>query len=163
MVSFLIQNRMATKEQLEILKLAGVVPTTVAKCELITKSNAERLVAAFLNRQEQLCEESRAQLDHIQIAHECFGGCSGLLYYTLPATGACIECLGCGAVFTTEDFCRHSHSDASKSCHWGFDSSNWYFYLHPVDGNTQSSQTSNVRDEQIWTLFVENSLRQTGR
>ncbi|KAI1699037.1 SKI/SNO/DAC family domain-containing protein [Ditylenchus destructor] len=38
----------ASGEQLQVLKLAGVIPSSAPKCELITKSNAERLMAVFL-------------------------------------------------------------------------------------------------------------------
>ncbi|KAI1706459.1 c-SKI smad4 binding domain-containing protein [Ditylenchus destructor] len=52
--------------------------------------------------------------------------------YNSLSPDPCIECSNCKKLFIPESFCRHSHVDLSskKQSHWGFDSSNWPFYLH---------------------------------
>ncbi|KAI1699045.1 SKI/SNO/DAC family domain-containing protein [Ditylenchus destructor] len=133
MIKLQIQNMHASGEQLQVLKLAGVIPSSAPKCELITKSNAERLMAVFLvdGTAPPLTDEAKEGIEFIYIAHDCFGGCSGKLYNSLSPQ-PCIECSNCKKLFIPESFCRHSHVDLSskKQSHWGFDSSNWPFYLH---------------------------------
>ncbi|KAI1697250.1 c-SKI smad4 binding domain-containing protein [Ditylenchus destructor] len=79
-----------------------------------TKSNAERLMAVFLvdGTAPPLTDEAE---EGIEFIHE---SCT-------------ILCLPSRALIP-ESFCRHSHVDLSskKQSHWGFDSSNWPFYLH---------------------------------
>lgn len=47
-----ITNMQASIEQLDILKKCQAIPLNSAKCDLITKSNAERLVSMFINIQQ---------------------------------------------------------------------------------------------------------------
>ena len=41
----------------------------------------------------------------------------------------CVECLQCEGLFSPQKFVCHSHSPENRTCHWGFDSSNWLTYL----------------------------------
>lgn len=144
----------------------------------------------------------------LQVAHDCFGGCTGRLFATLES-GACIECSACAALFTPEHFCRHTHrrqsyappaaaaastspvfsaagtnhtrgdgggaaacgspsETAAALCHWGFDASNWAFYLHVDDDgsdgdeNCESATGGRSRgddgeaDERRFIRFLEN-------
>ena len=47
----------------------------------------------------------------------------------------CVECLQCEGLFSPQKFVCHSHSPENRTCHWGFDSSNWLTYLQ-VDSFT---------------------------
>lgn len=64
-----ITNMQANKEQLQILKLAGALPSSEVNCELITKSNAERLAAQFLVHNNILLDEATKKESFIQV---CF-------------------------------------------------------------------------------------------
>uniref|UniRef100_A0A915E7J7 C-SKI SMAD4-binding domain-containing protein n=1 Tax=Ditylenchus dipsaci TaxID=166011 RepID=A0A915E7J7_9BILA len=149
-----IVNIMASKEQLQVLKFSGIIPTTAAKCDLITKSNAERLIASCLSTgtAAPILDETKEDMESIQIAHDCFGGCSGRLFNAL-SPGPCIECSDCKNLFIPESFCRHSHSETAKKlmCHWGFDSSNWPYYLH-LDNSLEVRNNA----EENFLNFVQN-------
>lgn len=154
-----ITNMTAPSEQLQILKLYGIIPTTEPKCELITKSNAERLIAALIFKgAAPLTEELRPTLEHFEIAHDCFGGCSGLVYPSLSPE-ACIECSNCRFLFKPDAFCRHSHSSEKNLCHWGFDSSNWPFYIYLPDASTLANNSSLAQtEEERLQRFVQSYL-----
>lgn len=62
-----ITNMQASKEQLQILKLAGALPSNEVNCELITKSNAERLAAQFLIDNNILLEEAKKNESFIRV------------------------------------------------------------------------------------------------
>ncbi|VDK67820.1 unnamed protein product [Gongylonema pulchrum] len=126
-----IHISVASRQQLDILKMAGVMPLSADSCGLVTKSDAERLVAKLLPQTSGPLRNGMSREGAVTVFHECFGGCSGLL---LPALspGECIECEQCKCVFSGEKFVSHSHStnEVRGVCHWGFDSSNWRCYLH---------------------------------
>ncbi|XP_012282759.1 ski oncogene isoform X2 [Orussus abietinus] len=142
-----------TRDQLEELKLSGILPRNAPSCGLITQTDAERLVSALLLRTEP-CEpvviQERGDSDAIEkkirakkedeeesvtrfkVYHECFGKCKGMFDADLFGTedSACIECLECGCRFSPQRFVRHAHrSLENRTCHWGFDSANWRSYL----------------------------------
>ncbi|VDO39922.1 unnamed protein product, partial [Onchocerca flexuosa] len=129
-----IHISVASQQQLDTLKLAGVMPMTADSCGLVTKSDAERLVAKLLPQ----CSGYRLTTDiasygadTIPVMHDCFDGCTGTLIPSLDSDEQ-IECTQCKLLFTGEKFVSHSHSirQIHRICHWGFDSSNWRHYLH---------------------------------
>ncbi|XP_053431924.1 ski oncogene isoform X2 [Nycticebus coucang] len=132
-----------TADQLEILKVMGILPFSAPSCGLITKTDAERLcnallyggaypppckkeLAASLARGLELSERS------VRVYHECFGKCKGLLVpelYSSPSA-ACIQCLDCRLMYPPHKFVVHSHKALeNRTCHWGFDSANWRAYI----------------------------------
>jgi len=137
-------------EQLEVLKIAGILPASAPNCGLITKSDAERLCNYLLRRpnlvyygqQSASGRQSRPPRQRpmlspgpsvIPVAHECFGRAEGSFLtdlYLYPRSD-CIECWECGDLTTPEKFVTHSHRFLeTKTCHWGFDSANWREYVH---------------------------------
>jgi hypothetical protein len=136
-----------TFEQLIKLKKANVIPMTAAQCGLITKSDAERLCSTLLDRSPPLASMSgfhaKSSPFSFRVEHSCFGACRGILLpeaYTSP-TARCIECLECEGLFCPQKFVCHSHRNReNRTCHWGFDSANWRFYLLLSDDYTQSEK-----------------------
>jgi hypothetical protein len=64
-----IQTRQATQEQIESLKLAKALPMTASSCGLVTKSDAERLVALLKQREVMsLSDDQRQQLNNVQVS-----------------------------------------------------------------------------------------------
>uniref|UniRef100_A0A915PRY2 C-SKI SMAD4-binding domain-containing protein n=1 Tax=Setaria digitata TaxID=48799 RepID=A0A915PRY2_9BILA len=128
-----IHISVASQQQLDTLKLAGVMPMTADSCGLVTKSDAERLVAKLLPQCSgyRLTTDNLSDTDTIPVVHDCFDGCTGTLIPMLD-TDEQIECSQCKLLFTGEKFVSHSHSiqQIRRICHWGFDSSNWRHYLH---------------------------------
>ncbi|XP_008204568.1 ski oncogene [Nasonia vitripennis] len=142
-----------TSEQLEELKRSGILPRTAPSCGLITQTDAERLVSALLQRTEEpyLASSDKQRLlasekkmanggvDHekslfsrFEVYHECFGKCKGIFDADafVSEDSACVECLECGWKLSPKRFVRHVHSSLENStCHWGFDSTNWRYYL----------------------------------
>ncbi|KAG9270151.1 ski oncogene isoform X2 [Astyanax mexicanus] len=132
-----------TAEQLEILKVVGVLPFSAPSCGLITKTDAERLCNALVHgagypgklAQEQEVEaevhEGKAEAG-IKVYHECFGRCAGVLLpelYTSPSA-PCIRCAHCGLLLAPRRFVAHAHgTPENRTCHWGFDSDNWRAYV----------------------------------
>ncbi|XP_071450530.1 ski oncogene-like isoform X2 [Hetaerina americana] len=146
--------------QLEVLKVASILPASAPSCGLITKTDAERLVSALLHRcpQKALSNPSKAQqnssqsdipfqLPTFRVYHECFGKCEGIcspqLYTCRDAR--CIECAECRGLFSPQRFVCHAHRPSeNRTCHWGFDSSNWRAYLLLAKG--QSERLSEALD-----------------
>ncbi len=136
-----------TPEQLEVLKLAKIIPITASQCGLITKSDAERLCSMLLDRSPPVASASgfnaMASPFSFRVQHECFGKCRGIVLpeaYT-SATAKCIECLECEGLFCPPKFVCHSHRNKeNRTCHWGFDSANWRAYLHLADDYTKSEK-----------------------
>ncbi|CAG9538791.1 unnamed protein product [Cercopithifilaria johnstoni] len=129
-----IHISVASQQQLDTLKLAGVMPMTADSCGLVTKSDAERLVAKLLpqcNGYRLTTDIGSYDTDAVPVVHDCFDGCTGTLIPMLD-TDEQIECTQCKLLFTGEKFVSHSHSiqQIRRICHWGFDSSNWRHYLH---------------------------------
>nr|XP_055040191.1 LOW QUALITY PROTEIN: v-ski avian sarcoma viral oncogene homolog b [Misgurnus anguillicaudatus] len=126
-----------TSDQLEILKVMGILPFSAPSCGLITQTDAERLCNAliyggtFPPHADKELELERTEKS-FKVYHECFGKCKGLFVpelYTNPGS-ACIQCLDCRLMFPTHKFVVHSHKRLeNRTCHWGFDSSNWRAYV----------------------------------
>ncbi|MFH4978274.1 hypothetical protein AB6A40_004983 [Gnathostoma spinigerum] len=125
-----IHISLATSQQLDILKIAGVMPMTADSCGLVTKSDAERLVAKLLPQSSGPLAVVASRTDAVSVFHDCFGGCSGTLLCSLASPEA-IECSECKYMFSGEKFVAHTHStrEIQRVCHWGFDSANWRHYL----------------------------------
>ncbi|KAI4902467.1 hypothetical protein NFI96_015568 [Prochilodus magdalenae] len=127
-----------TAEQLEILKVVGVLPFSAPSCGLITKTDAERLCNALVHGTGAGGASSRApryaklEESGIKVYHECFGKCRGVLLpelYTSPAA-PCIQCADCGVLLAPRRFVAHAHgAPENRTCHWGFDSENWRAYV----------------------------------
>ncbi|XP_051963987.1 ski oncogene-like [Xyrauchen texanus] len=131
-----------TADQLDILKVMGILPFSAPSCGLITKTDAERLCNALIyggtypphckkeiyggSIELELTEKS------FKIYHECFGKCKGLFVpelYTSP-NAPCIQCIDCRLMYPTHKFVVHSHKSLeNRTCHWGFDSANWRAYV----------------------------------
>lgn len=136
-----------THDQLEELKLSGILPRSAPSCGLITQTDAERLVSALLLRTESRepqerdiaeekirnkQEDADDSIARFKVYHECFGKCKGIFDADLfdCEDAACIECLECGCQFSPQRFVRHAHRPLeNRTCHWGFDSTNWRSYL----------------------------------
>ncbi|GAB5574457.1 ski oncogene isoform X4 [Prionailurus iriomotensis] len=132
-----------TADQLEILKVMGILPFSAPSCGLITKTDAERLCNALLYGgaypppcKKELAASLALGLElserSVRVYHECFGKCKGLLVpelYSSPSA-ACIQCLDCRLMYPPHKFVVHSHKALeNRTCHWGFDSANWRAYI----------------------------------
>ncbi|XP_078494699.1 uncharacterized protein LOC100175177 [Ciona intestinalis] len=121
-------------DQLEILKVLGILPFNTTQCGLITKTDAERLVSALgvecgLNSKPDL---TKCDIKGIRVYHECFGRGDGIFYpeFYLSPDSTCVSCLDCRISFSPARFVSHSHRGLEKhTCHWGFDPENWRNYL----------------------------------
>ncbi|XP_066500976.1 v-ski avian sarcoma viral oncogene homolog a [Hoplias malabaricus] len=127
-----------TAEQLEILKLVGVLPFSAPSCGLITKTDAERLCHALIHsagRGRATCP--KLQENGVPVYHECFGRCSGVLFPELYVTPSspCVQCSYCGLLLPPHSFVAHAHGTTENhTCHWGFDSENWRSYILLLSG-----------------------------
>lgn len=140
------------QEQLDVLKVAGVLPVCAPSCGLVTKTDCERLCNALLHRylpraQHYLPPEKRPY--NFRIYHECFGRCEGIYtpdHFTIPDAN-CIECVECHCLMSPQRFVGHVHRFVeNRTCHWGFDSMNWRFYVLVAKGQDMS-QLKNQLDE----------------
>lgn len=132
-----------TSDQLSLLKRQGIIPPSAPSCGLITQTDAERLVASLVDAKLPSLDDVIKQLNDssikedqlsktIPVYHECFGRCAGLyrpaLY--LKPDSPCIECTECSRLLPPHKFVRHTHKARnSQTCHWGFDSANWRYYI----------------------------------
>ncbi|XP_070758918.1 v-ski avian sarcoma viral oncogene homolog b [Enoplosus armatus] len=129
-----------TADQLEILKVVGILPFSAPSCGLITQTDAERLCNALIyggtypphcNKELGSLELERTEKS-FKVYHECFGRCKGLFVpelYTGPSS-ACIQCMDCRLMFPPHKFVVHSHKRLeNRTVHWGFDSANWRAYV----------------------------------
>ncbi|XP_018013133.1 uncharacterized protein LOC108670183 isoform X2 [Hyalella azteca] len=69
---------------------------------------------------------------NIIVSHRCFGKCRGWVYLCLydSPDAKCIQCCECRSFYSPEEFVCHAHrSLETRTCHWGFDPSNWRVYL----------------------------------
>ena len=137
-----------TPEQLDVLKLAKIIPDKAPTCGLITKSDAERLCSRLLDWNPPIASNlginATTSPFSFRVQHECFGHARGIVLpeaYTSP-TAKCIECLECEGLFCPAKFVCHSHgrNRENRTCHWGFDSANWRAYLHLADDYTDAEQ-----------------------
>ncbi|XP_030041796.1 ski oncogene [Microcaecilia unicolor] len=146
-----------TAEQLEILKVMGILPFSAPSCGLITKTDAERLCNALLYggalppgrpRKEPLALELSER--SFAVYHECFGEGRGLFVpelYSSPSA-ACIQCLDCRLMYPPHKFVVHSHKPLeNRTCHWGFDSANWRAYV--LLGQDYTAKEEKGRLEQL--------------
>ncbi|XP_062566332.1 ski oncogene-like [Saccostrea cucullata] len=117
-------------EQLELLKVTGILPLSAPSCGLITKTDAERLCNALLHRSPERYSKPPSR-ESFKVYHECFGKCKGIFYPEnyMSANDKCILCCDCSGLFSPQKFVRHSHKAENNVCHWGFDSSKWRSYL----------------------------------
>ncbi|XP_013082943.2 ski oncogene-like [Biomphalaria glabrata] len=117
--------------QLETLKVINILPSNAPSCGLITKTDAERLCNALLHSNVEQSKEPPSR-NSFKVYHECFGKCKGILspeHYVSPDS-KCISCEDCYGMFSPPKFVCHSHKSLeNRTCHWGFDSSNWRSYL----------------------------------
>ncbi|XP_065060924.1 ski oncogene-like [Rhopilema esculentum] len=128
-----------TPQQLDALKLAGILPWTSTSSNLITKSDAYRLWGSLYGpRAPKVDPKTRGRGTlNFEVYHECFGGCVGVFepdLYTEP-TSQCIRCTECNGLFSPKKFVSHNHTsfDEVHTCHWGFESSRWRCYLLLVE------------------------------
>ncbi|XP_077571364.1 v-ski avian sarcoma viral oncogene homolog a [Stigmatopora nigra] len=155
-----------TADQLEILKVMGILPFSAPSCGLITKTDAERLCHALIyggaypprckkevNGGGALELELEITERSFKIYHECFGKCKGLFVpelYTSP-NAACIQCMDCRLMYPTHKFVVHSHkAQENRTCHWGFDSANWRAYVllgQDYTGKEEKSRLEQLLDE----------------
>ncbi|XP_034393175.1 v-ski avian sarcoma viral oncogene homolog a [Cyclopterus lumpus] len=149
-----------TADQLEILKVMGILPFSAPSCGLITKTDAERLCNALIygGAYPPRCkkEPSGGSLElelterSFKVYHECFGKCKGLFVpelYSGP-NAACIQCMDCRLMYPTHKFVVHSHkAQENRTCHWGFDSANWRAYI--LLGQDYSGKEEKARLEQL--------------
>jgi hypothetical protein len=70
-------------------------------------------------------------------------------------------------MFKPEDFCRHTHKPATgkNMCFWGFDASNWPYYIRIDDEErsviaSSSNHTSNEGAESELANFIQNYSQQ---
>lgn len=136
--NLLIFTSKCSQKQLDELKYHGVLPWTTTSSNLITKSDAFRLIGALQGNLAIKSENKRGPLS-FEVYHECFGGCIGLLEPDLYTSinAPCIRCTECNGLFSTRHFVSHNHSsyDEVHTCHWGFDSTNWRIYTMLVEEN----------------------------
>ncbi|XP_068096768.1 ski oncogene isoform X2 [Hyperolius riggenbachi] len=130
-----------TADQLEILKVMGILPFSAPSCGLITKTDAERLCNALLygGSYPPRCKKDFPGVLELEVTersfrvyHECFGKCKGLFVPELYAnpSAPCIQCLDCRLLYAPHKFVVHSHKALeNRTCHWGFDSANWRAYI----------------------------------
>ncbi|OTF77773.1 ski-like protein, partial [Euroglyphus maynei] len=134
-----------TRDQMEVLKMAGDIPPMAPSCGLITKTDAHRLCSTLLGAATGGSgagnSSQKAGLDflnapYILVYHECFGRCVGRYAPSLyqHPSAQCIQCDECMASFTPYAFVCHSHKPReNRTVHWGFDPTNWRSYLLPIE------------------------------
>uniref|UniRef100_H3B477 SKI like proto-onco n=1 Tax=Latimeria chalumnae TaxID=7897 RepID=H3B477_LATCH len=133
-----------TADQLQILKVLGILPLNAPSCGLITLTDAQRLCNALLRPRITVQSDSMFSNKNslvrlkksgttFEVEHECLGKCQGLfvLQFYIHPDAPCIQCLECCVMFSPQKFVMHSHRLPDKrTCHWGFDSAKWPCYLH---------------------------------
>ncbi|XP_061759101.1 v-ski avian sarcoma viral oncogene homolog a [Nerophis ophidion] len=153
-----------TADQLEILKVMGILPFSAPSCGLITKTDAERLCNALIyggayppRCKKEASHGAALELEltdrSFKVYHECFGKCKGLFVPELYGSpnAACIQCLDCRLMYPTHKFVVHSHkAQENRTCHWGFDSANWRAYIllgQDYTGKEEKSRLEQLLDE----------------
>ncbi|XP_030634166.1 v-ski avian sarcoma viral oncogene homolog b [Chanos chanos] len=146
-----------TADQLEILKVMGILPFSAPSCGLITQTDAERLCNALIyggtfpphvDKELSGSIELERTEKSFKVYHECFGKCKGLFVpelYISP-NAACIQCIDCRLMFPTHKFVVHSHKRLeNRTCHWGFDSANWRAYILLDPDYTDKEEKSSLQ------------------
>lgn len=151
-----------TADQLEILKVMGILPFSAPSCGLITKTDAERLCNALLygGTYPPHCKKEFSSTIELEITeksfkvyHECFGKCKGLFVPELYGNphAACIQCMDCRLMYPPHKFVVHSHKSLeNRTCHWGFDSANWRAYVllsQDYTGKEEKTRLEQLLDE----------------
>nr|XP_009938320.1 PREDICTED: ski-like protein isoform X2 [Opisthocomus hoazin] len=166
-----------TSDQLHILKVLGILPFNAPSCGLITLTDAQRLCNALLrprtfpqNGSFLPGKNSLAQLKEtgsaFEVEHECLGKCQGLFapqFYLAP-DDPCIQCLECYGMFSPQTFVMHSHRSPDKrTCHWGFESAKWHYYLHINQKYLGTSEERELKHllEEMKEKFSEKSQKRT--
>ncbi|CAJ0581266.1 unnamed protein product, partial [Mesorhabditis spiculigera] len=146
----------ASQQQMEALKLADAIPQPTAICDLIKKTDTERLLGELRG-----CKFGRPSpgilndAEKLFIKHDVFGGCKGNLYPSLYPKLACIECYECRKFFEPPHFLTHNHlkTEIIRTVHWGFDANNWRLMLR-LQKRHRGSETARERFED----FLAHSL-----
>ena len=139
-----------SKEQLQVLKDAKILPVAAHQCGLITKSDAERLCSYLLDKNPPRASvfDPKSSPFSFKVQHDCFGRCEGLVLpeaYTTP-NARCIECLQCEGLFSPQKFVCHAHDNIeNRTCHWGFDSNNWRTYLKLSEDCTEEEKERHAK------------------
>ena len=119
-------------QQLELFKLAGVLPWSSSSSSFISKTDSFRLIGVLTASEVPRRPSRIFPVDSLEVYHECFGGCVGTLEidkYTDPYA-KCITCSHCDGIFSPRRFVVHNHSSGEiHTCHWGFDDAKWRLYL----------------------------------
>ena len=148
-------------DQLNILKMSGVLPWSAPSCGLITKTDSERLCNALLHSSLERSREPPSR-NSFKVYHECFGKCKGIFspeLYTNPHA-KCIECFDCHGVFSAQKFVCHSHKALeNRTCHWGFDSANWRSYMLIAKDQEGKEQAQSVLDSMKAKFDVTNCYK----
>lgn len=165
-----------TSDQLHILKVLGILPFNAPSCGLITLTDAQRLCNALLrprtfpqNGSLLPAKNTLAQLKEtgsaFEVEHECLGKCQGLFapQFYLQPDAACIQCLECYGMFSPQTFVMHSHRSPDKrTCHWGFESAKWHYYLHINQkylGTSEERELKHLLEEMKEKFSVKNQKR----
>ncbi|XP_055601414.1 uncharacterized protein LOC129750189 [Uranotaenia lowii] len=139
-----------TDQQLQEFKRANIIPDTAKTCGLITRTNAERLCSYMLHQADGT--RSRKGATSFRVYHRCFGKCEGIFTFELYSykEPACIECCECQGMFSPQKFVCHQHDrQENRTCHWGFNSSNWRAYIHvALDEENREAYAKLLED--IW-------------
>ncbi|XP_007901779.1 ski-like protein isoform X3 [Callorhinchus milii] len=164
-----------TAEQLQILKVLGILPFNAPSCGLITQTDAQRLCNALIHPGILLSDANKlsgktclAQLQEtvssFEVEHRCLGKCHGLFvpqFYNHPEA-ACVQCLDCHMLFSPQKFVLHSHRSPDKrTCHWGFDSAKWRCYVQLGRKYSETPEEKFLQDllEDIKEKFSFNNQR----
>uniref|UniRef100_A0A182Q7U3 c-SKI SMAD4-binding domain-containing protein n=1 Tax=Anopheles farauti TaxID=69004 RepID=A0A182Q7U3_9DIPT len=147
-----------TDQQLQEFKRANIIPEAAKSCGLITRTNAERLCSSLLHQ----ANEHRPRLKggggggvtngSFRVYHRCFGKGEGLFLPELYSFDepTCIECAECRGLFSPQKFVCHQHEPQEiRTCHWGFNSSNWRSYIHVVESEKNRDEHALMLDK-IW-------------
>uniref|UniRef100_A0A182W7N6 c-SKI SMAD4-binding domain-containing protein n=1 Tax=Anopheles minimus TaxID=112268 RepID=A0A182W7N6_9DIPT len=147
-----------TDQQLQEFKRANIIPDTAKTCGLITRTNAERLCSSLLHQAHELRPRLKAgggggvMNGSFRVYHRCFGKGEGLFLPELYSfeEPTCIECAECRGLFSPQKFVCHQHEPQEiRTCHWGFNSSNWRWYIHVVESEKNRDEYAQVLDK-IW-------------
>ncbi|XP_067898840.1 ski-like protein isoform X2 [Heterodontus francisci] len=152
-----------TAEQLQILKVLGILPFNAPSCGLITQTDAQRLCNALVHPGilppdanklpgKTCLAQFQNTASSFEVEHWCLGKCQGLFvsqFYNHP-DAACIQCLDCHMMFSPQKFVLHSHRSPDKrTCHWGFDSAKWRCYVQ------LSRKYAETSDEKFLQQYLE--------
>ena len=140
-----------TSHQLELFKLAGVIPWSCTSASFISKTDSFRLIGVLTASEVPRRPSRIFPVDSLEVYHECFGGCVGTLEidkYTDPYA-KCITCSQCDGIFSPRRFVIHNHSSGEiHTCHWGFDDAKWRLYL------MLCNEQPNLQVQKLWEMLM---------